>query len=387
MRRRDLETLKKPYPNPKRHPDDRFADALGLALADTRALEDAFYNDLDPSIFGIGWWKAYEPSFGTRARIYISDHLFRSAASIETNLIEARLHLLEALDAFEQEDARIADMVQLGPGNQPIPKHPRSEKALDDLPQHLRTLHISGFFRALASAFDCLGACMHGVLALNGWILGASFGVARGSLKNLSTKPDKDVERKAVKATIDALINASGPTGWLEWTLDYRHMLVHRARRFELSTLEIESKLVDQQGRPIIRTREIPQLARAPGRSDVEVWRDVQIPPVLTESAITTMEEILKSSQATISGIMRELLRFWTWRKNNVATLTQPADQWPNGAVGNASGFAGYEPTQVRYSPTMMTASPIALHRLQVASLANGAERNWPSFGGTGDNQ
>src|SRR3569833_446037 len=208
---------------------------------------------------------------------------------------------------------------------------------------------------------------MHGVLALNGWILGASFGVARGSLKNLSTKPDKDVERKAVKATIDALINASGPTGWLEWTLDYRHMLVHRARRFELSTLEIESKLVDQQGRPIIRTREIPQLARAPGRSDVEVWRDDQIPPVLTESAITTMEEILKSSQATISGIMRELLRFWTWRKNNVATLTQPADQWPNGAVGNASGFAGYEPTQVRYSPTMMTASPIALHRLQVA--------------------
>jgi hypothetical protein len=387
MRRLDLEALERPYPEPTRHADDRFADALGLDLKNVRALEEAFHGDLDPVELGIGWWKTYEPQFGVRARILVGDYLFRCAASIETNLVETKLHLLEAVDAYEQEDNRLSRMVELGPDNTPRPKHPRSLNAKDDLQDRLATLHTAGFFRALASAFDCLGGCIHGVLALNEWIVSATFGKACGALKNLSPTPTKDVDRKAFRDSMNAIIASSGPTGWLEWALDYRHTLVHRARRFEMTTMELESSIVDPSGRPILRTRQIPQLARDPDRTDVEVWRDVKMPPVLTEPARTTMEEVLKSGEQTLSQIAAELQKFWQGRRSDPAKLAQPAGQWPNDKAGEAAGFQGYDPKCVAYTPTMMLANPIALHRMRIASIGDGAERNWPDFSGRGDNQ
>jgi hypothetical protein len=225
------------------------------------------------------------------------------------------------------------------------------------------------------------------VLALNGWILTqTSFGAVRGALTNLSPSPQRDVERKQVRQVIEDAITNAGPAGWLDWTLHYRHMLVHRARRFELSTVTIEPGL-DERGRTVPRTRPIQQLARDPARSDIEMWCDSQNAPVLTESSRTTMERVLASSQKVISTTARELLRFWNWRRQNVASLEQPAGQWPNAAAGEVTGFAGYDPTELPFNPMNMSASPFTLHRLRVASLAGGANQNWPDFGGRGSNQ
>lgn len=387
MRPQDMKALERPYREPERHPDDRFADALGLKLKDVRELEDAFFDDLDPVDHGIGWWRAYEPQFGVRARILVGDYLFRCAASIETNLVDAKLHLLEAIDAYEQEDNRLARMVKIGPGNIPVPQHPPSLNAKDDLQRHLSTLHTAGFFRALASAFDCLGGCIHGVLALGGWIVSASFGTARGALKNLNPDPAKDVDRKEFRNALNAVIASAGPNGWLEWSLAYRHTLVHRARRFEMTTMELESNIVDPHGRPVLRTRQIPQLARDPDRTDVEVWRDVRTPPVLTEPARTTMEEILRSSENALSQVAAELVSFWQSRKSNPTKLLQPPGQWPSNKAGETTGFQGYAPKLLQYSPTMMLTNPIGIRRMQAASIGNGAERKWPDFAGRGDNQ
>lgn len=387
MRRQDLEALEQPYNEPSRHADDRFADALGLDLGGIRSLEDILASDLDPQEHGIGWWKAYEPQLGVRARILVSDYLVRCAASIETNLVEAKLHLLEAIDAYEREDSRLARMIELGPGNVPTPKHPRSQNAKDDLQRHLATLHTAGFFRSLASAFDCLGGCIQGVLALNGWIVAASFGSARGALKNLSPDATKDLERKTFRDTLNTIIDSAGPAGWLEWALDYRHTLVHRARRVEMTTLELESSIVDPSGRPILRARQIPQLARDPGRTDIEVWRDVKTAPVLTEPARTTMEELLKSSEHTMGKVACELANFWNSRRKDPAKLQQPGGQWPNDKSGQATGFQGYAPKLINYSPTMMLTNPNAILRMQAASIGNGKEAQWPDFSGKGDNQ
>lgn len=387
MRRQDLEALRTPYPAEEpRQVDDRFADALGLPMGNVRRLSDSILGDLDGTQFGIGWWKAYEPAFGARARILVGDQLYRSAASIETNVVEAKLHLLECLDAWEREEAFLARMVQLGPGNAVVPKHPPRVKAEDDLGHHLISLHTAGFFRAIASAFDCLGACIAGVVAVNGWIVEASFGKTRGALVNLSPNAARDVERKAFRDKLDAAIAAAGPTGWLEWTLGYRHMLVHRARRMEVGLLQVNSWLVDPNERPILHAQPIPQLARDPQRSDVEVWRDRGSAPVLTEAARTTMEEIMKSSLATIDRVALALVDFWAWRKANVSALAQPAGQWPNGAAGEATGFVGYEPTQLRYEPKSMSANPTNVDRMVAASVADSAASNWPDFGGNGDN-
>jgi hypothetical protein len=387
MRQQDLDAMRAPYGSTSRRPDDRFGDSLGLDLSDVRKLEDAIFDDLDETVFGIGWWRAYEPQFGVRARIYVSDYMCRCACSIETNLIEARLHLLEAVDAFELENARLGNMLVRAPDGMPVLRTPPSRCAIDDLHGCLSTMHTAGFFRAIASAFDCLGGCVHGVLALNGWIMReASFGAVRGALKNLSPQPQRDVERKELRQCIEDAIAAAGPLGWLDWALHYRHMLVHRARRFELATVTVEPGR-DEQGRTVPRTRPIHQLARDPARSDVEMWRDAQNAPVLTESSQATLERGLVSSQSVIATTTRELLRFWNWRKQNVAAIPQPAGAWPNDAAGGVTGFAGYDPTQLPYAPASMSASPVALHRPRVASLADGAHANWPDFGGRGANQ
>lgn len=84
---------------------------------------------------------------------------------------------------------------------------------------------------------------------------------------------------------------------------------VYRARRFEMTTMELESSIVDSSGRPILRTRQIPQLARRRGLAQFKLT-----PPVLGEPALTTMEEILKSGQQTLSRIAAELLTFWKGR-------------------------------------------------------------------------
>src|SRR5207245_10122775 len=39
----------------------------------------------------------------TSRRILISDHLYNCVRSVESNLIEARLHLIEAIDFWERE--------------------------------------------------------------------------------------------------------------------------------------------------------------------------------------------------------------------------------------------------------------------------------------------
>jgi len=57
------------------------------------------FDDLDGHVFSVGWWA---PAPGTSRRILISDHLYNCVHSVEPNLIEARLHLLEAMDCWDQ---------------------------------------------------------------------------------------------------------------------------------------------------------------------------------------------------------------------------------------------------------------------------------------------
>ena len=66
--------------------------------------------DLDERVFGVGWWA---PHPGTSRRILISDHLFTCVRCVEANLIEARLHLIEAMDFWARESDFHARAVSL----------------------------------------------------------------------------------------------------------------------------------------------------------------------------------------------------------------------------------------------------------------------------------
>lgn len=388
MRRSDIDLLSRPYAGSAESdlPEERFADALSVGLPATRALAASIRTDLAPDDFGVGWWKAFEPAFGVRARILVSDQLYRSAASIETNIVEAKLHLLEAQDAWERIDKKLARMVTRARDGSLRMAHPPSLAPADDLADRMAALHVAGFFRALASGLDCLGTCITGILALPGlWILKASLGTARGALKNLSPRDQRRID---FREDLDALVRGAGPADWLDWALHYRHMLVHRARRVEMNALDVSSHIVDQHGQPIIRAKANMQLIRNPGRSDVEAWRTLSTqPPVLTEPARVSMEEVLRSALHTIEGTSTLLMSFWSWRKSAPMDLPQPPSQWANADAGEAVSFPGYAPQSFKFEPKMMSSHEINLQRIKAASLADADLPNWPDFGGDGDNR
>jgi hypothetical protein len=97
MRADDLKRLAVPIDaSDPRAPTEQFLDALELGIPSARALVQAVFADLDPNLHGTGWWANQVSS---RLRVLIGDQLYVAAAAIETNLSEAKLHLLEAAPA------------------------------------------------------------------------------------------------------------------------------------------------------------------------------------------------------------------------------------------------------------------------------------------------
>ena len=110
MKKHYLEELRKPYHHATSIDDDRFAIALGIDCSATRILFDEIFQDLDDQCYGVGWWA---PHPGTARRILISDYLLQCVESIKTNLIEARLHLMETFDWQGQESDFVANAAKL----------------------------------------------------------------------------------------------------------------------------------------------------------------------------------------------------------------------------------------------------------------------------------
>jgi hypothetical protein len=359
MRASDLARLSEPYP-PGVDNDARFAEGLGVYAAPVVTLYRDILADLDSTKHGVGWWA---PHPGTTRRIAISDHLLLSVLSIQTNLQEARLHLLELADVSEQHSAFYADMVKLSGRVLTLHPPPRLTPR-DDLPMRLSSLHTAGFFRGVVGTLDCLGAAIIGVAALPTDLLRASLVSARASLGKLAATSSL---RADLHHAVENAIAGVGPRGWLEWATDYRNMLVHRARRTELWQLRpTPSPIVDFQGKPIVRAETIQQLARDPGRSEIEVLAQVQMQSgtlgagdlVLTETARDTLEGVLASSLRLAIDVGTELLTLWRRRRSDPKLLLQPRKQWEHGVSTQTTGFQGYRPGSETYDPKALIANP-----------------------------
>src|SRR5262245_16815049 len=315
MRSDDLDELNRPYPPGGPRPERRLGKALGVATPSISELHDAIEADLDETVYGIGWWA---PHPGTSRRIFISDHLIQCVASIPRNLAEARLHLLEALDCWERESRFLADAASLSRDRQLEVKLPPRVKPADDLPHALASLHVVGFFRAILGALDCLGASIVGVLALPIRILKADLADARASLAKIKKESSPGAQlQTAFAATLSALVLDAGPTGWLEWTMASRHMLLHRARRIQFTQLRPHSTIFWPDHRLVIRAESIQHLPRDPNLSDIEVLlnRDRK-DLVLTERAERTLNGVLSSTVKLVDGTARELINAWQQRKS-----------------------------------------------------------------------
>lgn len=377
MRRDDLERLRKPYFEGAEEVDARLARRLGVAVPNSQRLAGTILSDLDDERHGVGWW-APHPS--TKRRILISDYLWQAVHSIQTNLVEAAVHLWEAHDAWDRESAAVAEVPQWAPDGKLRAVMPAITSPMDEMPGVLAQLHVAGFFRAIGSAVDCAGAAVVGVAGLRTPILRADMKLARQALASLKGVGPSQDRQRALGRRIDELVEQAGPTGWLAWATDYRNMLVHRARRGSVRFLDLPKPvIVDPRSRPIVRARAVPLLPVDPGRSEIEVLLRHDLQPHIEEEGGRVVDAVLDSTRGLMDDIAAELGLLWAERKANPALIAQPKEQWPD-VTAPVQTFLGYAPKSYPLSMDTLVTSPSAARRIKAAALDTSARKKWDGF-------
>jgi hypothetical protein len=345
-----------------------FEKALGCWAPNWRALFAAVLADLDSDELGIRWWKDQLPA---QERILISDQLIVCASSVGQNMREAWFHLLE-LRAARDEATKLAAMRFRG--GPLAPMAPAS--GADELSMLQVETHLSGVFRALGSAFDCLAATIIGVAAVPQRILRADFQALSRYLSEptpTDASPDRLWHAELGK-DLRSIVEAAGPTNWLSWAMDFRNMLVHRGRHTTFKYVDgKQSPIVSPTGDTIYTAtvHYIPPLD--PGRAEVEVLRDGRdLGFFLKEDAGATVEELAGSTLYVVEKTCVKLLTIWSSRRASPGEHIQPKSQWhpkdhckPSGFPGYASGVLNVEFDQIR-------SGGLVVRRMAAAGLTTG---------------
>ena len=372
MRSQDAARLEIPF-SPSDDPEIAFPKAVGIDTPEVELLYREIFNDLDDKIFGIGWWA---PHPGTSRRILISNYLLECVRSIRTNLTEAELHLLEAVDYWEKEGDFLANSISVDDNGKPIINVPSRTRPIDDLARRMATLHTVGFFRALVGALDCLGASIVGVLAIP-----TSITFADLKRTNKILVKSQNPIHMGFRTKLDGILVAAGPAGWADWTIDFRNMVTHRGRRVHITQLVPRGvPILGPDGKVIPRVRIAEHLPSDPCRSQVEAFLDDGRLQVLTEHAEITLRGALSSAIDAIRKSALELSQIWVLRRKNPSLLTQPRENWPNFPDANQTHFNGYSPGTTPYKPTEWRAHADLYKLFTTAALSDDLRTRWDTF-------
>ncbi|MBZ5555341.1 MAG: hypothetical protein LAO21_21750 [Acidobacteriia bacterium] len=373
MRQEEIKALSVPY-SIEDGAEDRFYSSIGADVPSAAKLSNEILGDLDNSSLGISWWG----SLPTQERILISDYSYQCATGIEVNLAEAKLHYLEWLDARERDNKRIADVISRDASGQLSCKMPPSRSPLDDLPSRLEAVHVCGFFRAIGSSLDCLGAMMISVLGLSTPLRRTDIGKAENALSRIV---DSNTAGSRLQIDFRTFYEQArrlcGVEDWLEWANQYRNMFVHRGRRITYHRIiPREALLLDAKGQIIPRATSTFHLAKCPDRSEIEAFiksKDI----LLGEDADITLKGIFKSGRDLQENICERLLSIWCERRKSPAMIEQPIDQWD--ARIRPCNFDGYEPNSQHHSDTLAVINPVLSRRMRSASVDDAHRNLWVS--------
>jgi len=372
VREEDLRKLEDPYPETG---DDEtaFAKALGADCEKMHGLANAIARDLDPIDFGIGWWAS--GSLDLHRRILIGDYLVSVSRAVETNMVEARLHLLEAEDAWSRQSGSIRTSLRTTGSAVTKPDCPA-----DELLFYLGPFNAAGVIRALASAMDCLAGVIIGTT-------GIPLNIVRADWRHISQFSFKSssgalgAQQLVIKSANDAIQDA-GPLGWLDWLLSMRNMLVHRGRR--LVTYNIRplggGKLtiaVQSESDALVAEYLLPN---DPQSTDADVWRLLgPDQSLLTEPAVLTLGGCLRSVKFVVESVAEAATFLWESRRASPTIIDQPEMQWPIIAPPNSTIFSGYSPGASPVAPGSIESGAEFVNRL-IAAGVTGANRKtvWP---------
>ncbi len=373
MKNGDFNNLKQPYNNERKGLfDRRFESAIGADVPSAGKLVEEIFNDLDVNLFGVGWWT----TLPTQERILISDYLYQCVNGIEDNLVEAKLHFLEWIDARERNDDKIADVIFRNKFGELQIKMPPSKNAQDDLLNKLEGMHICGFFRAIGSSLDCLGATIVGVLALPTSLRRSDITKAEKALNKIQSLGDKGSQIQLnFKDLFESVKKSVGTEDWLEWADQYRNMYVHRGRRTTFhQIIPRENPIYDSKGNWIPRAKATTHLAKYPDRSNAEAMikgKEIQ----LNEDAEITLTGIFNSVRNLNENLCEKLLEIWKERRNTPSLLEQPQIQWDDKI--RPCKFLGYDQTAEPLNADMLIGNPITSHRMLASSVDDAHRSLW----------
>lgn len=359
MRAADVAKMQEPYSEEElslETPDDRVAMRLGVPVPAARAFAAMIYEDLDESTFGVGWW---HPQVETKLSIVIGDHLFMAVDALRLCLVEARIHQLELIEGWDQQDGRARR--HLRNGGSPL-KFPLPLNAMDEMPYFTDKVHLAGVFRAVAHALDCLASVVVAVVDL-------PLDMKAAAWQRLRRHHDRNPS--AFTTAVFAEIDSVGPPCWLDWTIEMRNMLVHRPRVMSFGSFGVIGADLYVPGvAPADRAHITQLLPRTPTGSAVEGLAASGLfgPTMLTEDGSATVERLIFTMQSLVESICSVSAREWERRRAAGDGQINAERQWP--VVGTVlHPFEGFAPGSVRPTPDLMMTHGRFEHRARAAAL------------------
>ena len=320
----------------------RVADRLGVDLQRVDQLVAAIYADLDEEKYGVGWWI----DFGSaKRRIVVSDYLHQSVAAIGRNLLEARLHQLEAESAWDASEEWFKRALLDAPQGDLLAPPKNAE---EELRGTFGDIHAGGFFRAIGSALDCIAAAVVGVAGLPRKMFRVQW---KAVLDDLSTLAEVDDPRREFAEAVIARKDSAGPKGWTEWAIEMRNMLVHRGRRVNINFVLPTSSIVYLPGGMAYKPhRVVPMFQRDPGLSEIEVMhlKGKVTDVVVSEPAEETATGVFESALFFANEFSALALELWERRRQDPTLVEQPLQkQWPEVREEDPTSFDGYDPRNI----------------------------------------
>lgn len=362
------------YLHNRHMPDYRARCTEGVAGA--MSLYKELFTDLDLARGGFGWWHG---RLDQARGILAGDYLLSVCEQVSQCLARAAWHEKTFNEAWYAEARWMRAALATG-REQAL--HERSD--MDEQRAVRIETSLDGFFQACGSVLDNLAALAIGTLGINKDVVTADWAVigraAGGEARLLQpvATPGRLAQDEALKRIQHCA--ASGPNGWLRWTIDMRNLLVHRARRTQFRYFYRMRRSTGPGLEYVLLLTRDPQL------TEVEAFvLGAGIESLtLREHAGETMAGVLDRLNALTGEATAVFTQMWTARRNDPALIPPPEGLWKQlyPAKRDLSGFNGFSST-VPLTEGEIRVPPDTARRFQAAKVLDGSRDVWVGLLGT----
>lgn len=323
---------------------------------------------------GVAWWLGLDVG----RNILIGDYLIGLTESADVNLTQAAMHLAEAVRIEAAHDmntlrnmrAAAARGRRFGPWSEDY-----------DNQAVILAGHEAGFFRAVGSVLDNLAGIVVGTVGIPTDIVRASWTrVAAGASPRTRTKkqsndwaalPPEHQEHIAAFAGELADRSAAGRPDWIQWALDVRNMLVHRASRLAVQVQDAQSSTGFAHPRPKHPAQtHAESLARMSSLADHLVGRDTE---TIFDSVFTDLTNLG-------TFVASACVEHWDARRQNERLHHQPRSQWPRLRQGDERRYTPPGPQVHFRGVNGLVLNPATADRFRNAHLGDGDRKLWRSW-------